>query len=201
MAARDFVGFLKAAGQRYWQVLPLSPTGYGDSPVVVYRNMHRIAKAGAHGMTVDDSTGIRGYERMFARRIRPRPMLPHDEWLSGIRGCFGPLASHMEADHVKAMQTPEAIQAENVYILNTWDTHAKRANALKAVRGSVVNQLQRLGGPVHPQQLGYSKEDLYSAILYAKDVRPRYTLLNAMDNFGVLKQIAREVADVYYPER
>ena len=27
-----FVDFLAAAGQRYWQVLPLGPTGYGDSP-------------------------------------------------------------------------------------------------------------------------------------------------------------------------
>ena len=27
-----FVDFLKKAGQRYWQILPLSPTGYGDSP-------------------------------------------------------------------------------------------------------------------------------------------------------------------------
>ena len=27
-----FADFLHKAGQRYWQVLPLSPTGYGDSP-------------------------------------------------------------------------------------------------------------------------------------------------------------------------
>jgi len=31
-AAYQFVDFLAAAGQSYWQVLPLSPTGYGDSP-------------------------------------------------------------------------------------------------------------------------------------------------------------------------
>jgi len=31
-AARDFIDFLRAAGQRYWQILPISPTGYGDSP-------------------------------------------------------------------------------------------------------------------------------------------------------------------------
>jgi 4-alpha-glucanotransferase len=31
-AAYAFVDFLAAAGQSYWQVLPLSPTGYGDSP-------------------------------------------------------------------------------------------------------------------------------------------------------------------------
>ncbi len=30
--AYDFVDFLEAAGQTYWQILPLSPTGYGDSP-------------------------------------------------------------------------------------------------------------------------------------------------------------------------
>lgn len=30
--AFDFVDFLVRAGQRYWQMLPLGPTGYGDSP-------------------------------------------------------------------------------------------------------------------------------------------------------------------------
>ena len=30
--ACDFANFLKDAGQRYWQILPLGPTGYGDSP-------------------------------------------------------------------------------------------------------------------------------------------------------------------------
>jgi len=31
-AAYDFVDFLSKAGQKYWQILPLGPTGYGDSP-------------------------------------------------------------------------------------------------------------------------------------------------------------------------
>lgn len=30
--AYEFVDFLKMGGQKYWQVLPLGPTGYGDSP-------------------------------------------------------------------------------------------------------------------------------------------------------------------------
>lgn len=30
--AFDFIDFLKAAGQTYWQILPIGPTGYGDSP-------------------------------------------------------------------------------------------------------------------------------------------------------------------------
>ena len=31
-SAYKFVDFLKAAGQKYWQLLPLGPTSYGDSP-------------------------------------------------------------------------------------------------------------------------------------------------------------------------
>ena len=30
--ARKFVRFLKESNQKYWQVLPLNPTSYGDSP-------------------------------------------------------------------------------------------------------------------------------------------------------------------------
>ena len=30
--ARRFADFLKKAGQSFWQILPLGPTGYGDSP-------------------------------------------------------------------------------------------------------------------------------------------------------------------------
>lgn len=30
--AREFADFLRKAGQKYWQILPLGPTGYGDSP-------------------------------------------------------------------------------------------------------------------------------------------------------------------------
>ena len=31
-AAIDFIDFLEASGTRLWQLLPLGPTGYGDSP-------------------------------------------------------------------------------------------------------------------------------------------------------------------------
>ena len=31
-AAREFADFLAAGGQTYWQILPICPTSYGDSP-------------------------------------------------------------------------------------------------------------------------------------------------------------------------
>lgn len=35
-AAYEFIDFLERAGQKYWQILPISPTGYGDSPYQSY---------------------------------------------------------------------------------------------------------------------------------------------------------------------
>ena len=31
-SAYDFIDWLKGCGQRYWQILPLVPTSFGDSP-------------------------------------------------------------------------------------------------------------------------------------------------------------------------
>jgi 4-alpha-glucanotransferase len=54
-AAYRFVDFLAAAGQSYWQVLPLSPTGYADSPYQTFSafagnpmliSPHRLVEAG-----------------------------------------------------------------------------------------------------------------------------------------------------------
>src|SRR4051812_23139168 len=43
LEAFAFVDFLKAAGHKLWQVLPLNPTGYGDSPFQCFS-----ARAGNH---------------------------------------------------------------------------------------------------------------------------------------------------------
>ena len=39
-SAYEFVDALRAAGQRYWQILPLGPTGYGDSSRSRFRCFH-----------------------------------------------------------------------------------------------------------------------------------------------------------------
>lgn len=39
--------------------------GYGTSPLNVYRTCQRLAKAGAMAVTIDDTSGFRGWERIF----------------------------------------------------------------------------------------------------------------------------------------
>lgn len=40
--ARDFIDFLKAAGQGYWQLLPICPTSYGILPTSPFLPMRAI---------------------------------------------------------------------------------------------------------------------------------------------------------------
>ncbi len=66
-----FVDFLKDAGQRIWQVLPLGPTGYGDSPYQCFS-----AFAGNPLLINLDTLVARGY--LSADELDPHPKLSRD---------------------------------------------------------------------------------------------------------------------------
>ena len=75
--AYRFVDFLAAAGQRIWQVLPLGPTGYGDSP-------YQLFSAFAGNPAADQSRppGRRGPAHR-ARNWRARPNFQPTRWIIG----------------------------------------------------------------------------------------------------------------------
>ena len=45
-SAFDFIDFLKKAGQTYWQILPINPPGYGDSPYQAFSTFAACAASG-----------------------------------------------------------------------------------------------------------------------------------------------------------
>jgi 4-alpha-glucanotransferase len=70
-SARKFVDFLAASGQKIWQVLPLSPTGYGDSPYQCFS-----AFAGNY-LFIDLST-LKEEGLLEAQDLSVAPQLPSD---------------------------------------------------------------------------------------------------------------------------
>ena len=67
--AYEFADQLKEAGQTYWQILPLGPTSYGDSPYQSYStfagnpyfiDLEELIKMGANIETTDDGLIIHG---------------------------------------------------------------------------------------------------------------------------------------------
>ena len=79
--AYRFVDFLASAGQTYWQVLPLSPTGYGDSP---YQGLSALA--GNPMLISPEKLAERGH--LSAADLEAMPYFPDD------RVDFGPVIYH-----------------------------------------------------------------------------------------------------------
>lgn len=65
--------------------------GYGESPAVVYRNVKRLIQAGAQAITIEDSTGVRGFERRIAVQNTPGAapymdaLASEEQWLAKIK--------------------------------------------------------------------------------------------------------------------
>jgi len=83
--AYEFVDFLAVAGQSYWQILPLGPTGYGDSP-------YQCFSAFAGNTNLISPEKLLGEELLTADEINQRPDFPEDrvdfgkvcEWKNAI---------------------------------------------------------------------------------------------------------------------
>jgi len=82
--AYAFVDFLEAAGQKLWQILPLGPTGYGDSPYQsfstfagnpYYIDLDRLVEAGfltekeCHSGESGENEQYVDYEKLYASRF------------------------------------------------------------------------------------------------------------------------------------
>lgn len=67
--------------------------GYGESPAVVYHRVRGLIRAGAQAVTIDDTTGIRGFERYVYSKAYPEkdpfvePVVSRESWLSKIKAA------------------------------------------------------------------------------------------------------------------
>lgn len=79
--AYEFVDFLAEAGQKIWQVLPLGPTGYGDSP-------YQLFSAFAGNPLLIDLEALREQRLLSAQDLAQAPVLREDyvDYGSVIRG-------------------------------------------------------------------------------------------------------------------
>src|SRR5271168_5311291 len=69
--ARRFVDFLAEAGQKLWQVLPLGPTGYGESP-------YQCTSASAGNPLLISLDGLVEQGWLDASALESAPQFPED---------------------------------------------------------------------------------------------------------------------------
>ncbi len=121
--------------------------------------------------------------------------LKKEEYDEKIREVFGESAAQIFKENENKM-----------FDKDQWIAHAEKVKSgMALIRDELLPRipdpdligsvLKSMGAPSSPAELGLSEEDLKEAILYAKEVRNKYTILDAAEYLGCLEETAESVAE------
>ena len=96
---------------------------------------------------------------------------------------------------------------------NSMEEKKKRFNSIRAhwetivsilTEGPSVSEiedlLKRAGAPMNPKEIGVDERIVFDSILYAKEIRPRYTVLQLLWDIDLLGDFAQFIRDYYFEE-
>lgn len=154
--AYEFIDTLKAAGQHYWQILPLGPTGYGDSPYQSFSafagnpyfiDLDRLTEEGLLTKTeceaVDFGSDPRDidYEKIYYNRF-PLLKKAYERWIE--KGHFPEEAGRGLCEETKDFCFYMAVKNEfngKSWILWDEDIRLKKADAVEHYREKLASEI------------------------------------------------------------
>lgn len=173
---------------------PASGGEHHISHFLELKQMQRGEKPALHGDKVGVATlyMIEFYHRLYEKR---RPLRPVDlsAWKTRLQEGYGPAAEGFL--RLSPLERGESTPLQQQYerYLEGFDAFRGRAEALYAKREEYRGLLLACQGPVEPEQLGVSKQDMKQAMLCAFLLRPRYASLRMAFYFGWLEEIVDEI--------
>lgn len=178
---------------------PASGSEHHISHLLEMRDIQRQRHGSLHGDKVGIGTLISMtiYQRLFAGDRLPgqRPLMSAERWESEVRRVFGPLA-----DAAIAINSPVPPQGA-VWDRQKWQIEQAMENfgyayvrSFDRLLPAARDKIAAIGGPVRPDQLGYSVQDTYDAIAFGKEVRPKFTTLRLAERFGWLYDLAEDIS-------
>ncbi len=155
-----------------------------------------------HGVQVGVMTLItrRLYEYVRAYPVRDisldrlRSSYPSREELDTLLDRkFGSYAKEVKKEYFKKYMDWGEKRLEIENILGRWDGIWNELDPYLRPIAPVEHALKKSGSAAHYSDLGKSREDALDALLYARFIRGRYTLLDLASDLGILEKAARKV--------
>ncbi len=136
---------------------------------------------------------------------RVRKITPSREKAQAAMGLFSQAAWEKQMHHVFGKTAPEIIRAEKMrYHKNDPVGHAKRLDAILANWPKIINildeelpetaqierMMRQLSMPMHPSDLGISREDTKLAFIGSRDIRDKYLTSSMLWDLGLFDEFA-----------
>jgi 4-alpha-glucanotransferase len=162
-AARRWIDFLSSAGQRYWQILPLGPTGYGDSP---YQSDSAFA---GNPWFVD-------LDELCAEGLLSESDYGNIDWGGGKRVAYDALRVQRERilrlafERFNSTDEYRRFCAENAYWLDAYADYLHTGEYVKFVQFKFFEQWGRLRDYAHSKKVEIIGDIPIYVSLHSSDV-------------------------------
>jgi glycerol-1-phosphate dehydrogenase [NAD(P)+] len=179
---------------------PASGSDHHISHLLEMNDIRNHKKGSLHGDKVGIGTliGMSMYLKLFGNGDIPeqRPHLAADLWEQEVRRVYGPLADQAIAKNTPYPPRGEEWERQKKQISHAMDLYGyKYVDRFRTLLPYARDRITAMGGPVRPDQLGYTRQETYDAIAYGKEVRPKFTTLRLAERFGWLYDLAEEIAN------
>ena len=159
-----------------------------------------------HGTEVGVGTilALKLYEGFLARADKidlSKITYSHDEakWEQEIRRAYRGAADGVLALEQRVKRNSrESWEARMANTKAHWGQIVSLAKTRLPSSQDFKRELSALGGPVSPAELDVSRERARDGLLYAKELRDRYTIQQLLWDLGLLEEVAEEVLDQLY---
>lgn len=159
-----------------------------------------------HGAKVGIGTvaSIRLYEMLkdvFQERKRiQKEHFDYDSWKIEIQKAYG-----LAAESVLDLEKKTDKNGDEKVAIHRQMLKERKNDVLAIIESlpratDVTKILQSIHAPYNPKQIGVSREIFYNSVLYAKEVRNRFGLLQILYDFGVAREFAARLTTELYGE-
>ena len=124
-----------------------------------------------------------------------------ETWKSKVKEAYGyaaPGVIKLEKEVGKNNTEKRLARIESIQ--KHWDEIIKVINTLPQV-SEIERMLSELGAPINPAQVGVDDKSVYDGIIYAKELRDRYTLFQLLWDLGIEDEMAEKAVRYFKSEQ
>ncbi|NLX70771.1 MAG: sn-glycerol-1-phosphate dehydrogenase [Clostridiales bacterium] len=123
--------------------------------------------------------------------IRERP--GYDEWCKEVRQAFGPIAEEVIKEKGRKDWEPGVYQQRLYTIKQKWNEEIRPILLSVPPLKTVKEYLYKAGGDFSYAALNIEQALIRQALLHAKEIRTRYTILGLASDLGILPQCIEKI--------
>ena len=178
---------------------PASGSDHQISHLLEMRDVQQGRTGSLHGDKVGIGTliGMYMYTRLFAggRMPEQKKTMPPDVWRREVHRVYGPMAERALAINPDRPPAGRVWQEQKEQLEKAMHSFGFAAvERFRALLPQARDKISLVGGPTRPDQLGYTEQEVYDAIAFGKENRPKFTTLRLAERYGWLYELAVEIA-------